>query len=529
MSLFDRPRNPVILHASRLLRIVAEGREPSDYLVNTLSYRAARAAPLTESAVLQQAATARQLIMTTVIIIAACTNACWAAAGESDVAPLTPDESQALNSIQEGNVLSTVAFLASDAMAGRDTPSRELEIASAYVAARFQGAGLEGLGPDGSFYQTNQFQLIRPANSGLKLRIDGAEINSARVLMSPSNDCSVSGDLADAVSPAGKEFTGPVFVDDIALPPRAAGSPAQVLAMWSRRVKPLASQGATAVLVRVNEDSVLPEVINGLATKPVALRAGFGFPIPVILVRDTVEQGTAVEMTVPSAVEVSVPVHNVIGVLRGSDAELTAEAIIITAHLDHIGTTSRGSDPINNGADDNATGVTGVLTLADAFAALEQSPKRSVIFMTFWGEEKGLLGSKYYSQHPLWPLEKTVANINLEMIGRPAAGAEGKAWGTGWTRSTLGPQLAVGAQRAGVEIFHNEQLSEMLYTRSDNFPLANVGVIAHSFSAGSLHDDYHQPSDEVAKLNIPHMTKIIRGLFAGTLPLANGDLTPTAN
>jgi len=450
-------------------------------------------------------------------------------ADDDSVGELTVEQQTALDNIQQNDVLATVAFLASDAMAGRDTPSRELEIASAYVAARFQGAGLEGLGPDGGFYQTEQFQLVQPSTSDPTISLQGKPVNKADILMSPFEDVTVNGQLSDGNSPGTEEFDGPVLVDDVVLPPRAAGSPVQVLAMWSRRVQPLANLGATAVIVRLKEDSLLTEVAAKLRQEPVALPKQFAFDIPVILTQAEMAVGDEIELTAPAAVRSSVPVHNVIGVLRGSDPDLTDEAIIVSAHLDHIGLSNRGSDPVNNGADDNATGVTGVLTLADAFAEMKTRPKRSMIFMTFWGEEKGLLGSKHYAQHPLWPLEKTVANVNLEMIGRPADGAEGKAWGTGWTRSTLGPQIALGAERAGVTVFHHEQFSEMLYTRSDNFPLANVGVIAHSFSAGSLHNDYHQPSDEVAKLNIPHMTKIIQGLFAGILPLADGELTPTMN
>ncbi|MFZ9090434.1 MAG: M28 family peptidase, partial [Planctomycetaceae bacterium] len=134
--------------------------------------------------------------------------------------------------------------------------------------------------------------------------------------------------------------------------------------------------------------------------------------------------------------------------------------------------------------------------------------------------------SRAYCETPLWPLQKTVANINIEMIGRPEEGADSKAWGTGWTRSSLGSQLAAGAERVGVEIFHREDVSEMLYTRSDNYAFVGKGVIAHSYSAGSLHSDYHRPTDEVERLNIPHMTHVIQGLFAGSLPLAWGELTP---
>ena len=207
--------------------------------------------------------------------------------------------------------------------------------------------------------------------------------------------------------------------------------------------------------------------------------------------------------------------------------QLAKEAIIFTAHLDHIGQQGSVGDTICNGADDDATGVTGVLSLADAYGAMETAPKRTVIFMTFWGEEKGLLGSRYYCANPVWPLEKTVANINLEMLGRPEPGASGKCWSTGWEKSDLSELMSVGAKKVGVLIFQHPTFSgDMLYRASDNAPFVDKGVIAHSFSAGSLHEDYHKPGDEWQKLELKHMTKVIQGLFAGSLPFANGEFTP---
>lgn len=469
----------------------------------------------------------RVLVFTAACCTASFPGMARTAAEEFTVAPLTDDEQQAIAAISEKDVLSTVAFLASDEMAGRSTPSTELNIAAAYVAARFRGAGLEGLGPDGSFYQTENLPLVGPPVKGVELRVGDAGIVGVRALMGMPEAVAVEGIPVDG-SVADARFDGPVWVDETPLPPQASGSAVQVLAMWSRRVRQLTEQGARAVLIRTADDSVLWDVARELAEDPVALPARFGFDCPVLLIPQTAPLDQVVHLNIPPRVEVQVPVHNVIGVLRGSDPELSQEAVIITAHLDHIGLSGRGDDPVNNGADDNATGVTAVVTLADAFSALKERPARSVVFMTFWGEEKGLLGSKHYAQHPLWPLDRTIANINIEMIGRPENGAEGKAWGTGWTRSSLGPQMAAGAARADVMIFHHEAFSEMLYARSDNYSFVNVGVIAHSFSAGSLHDDYHQPTDEVARLNIPHMTQVIQGLFAGSLPIARGALTPVA-
>jgi Zn-dependent M28 family amino/carboxypeptidase len=147
--------------------------------------------------------------------------------------------------------------------------------------------------------------------------------------------------------------------------------------------------------------------------------------------------------------------------------------------------------------------------------------------MTFWGEEKGLLGSFHYVKNPIWPLEKTVANVNIEMIGRPEPGANEKVWMTGWERSDLGKLMNDGSQKMGVLTFAHPQLSgDMLYRASDNWPFAEKGVIAHSFSAGSLHPDYHKPSDHVEKLELKHMTRVIQGLFGGVMGLASGEATP---
>ena len=448
-------------------------------------------------------------------------------ADEPVVSPLTEDEQQAMDGVKQSEVLSTVAFLASDEMAGRNTPSRELDIASAYVAARFRGAGLEGLGPDSSYYQITELTQYLIAPGLAEISVAGSPVPSRGILFAGENAVALTAVVTndqrlDDVS--GKV----VVIDEFPLPPQAIDNPNMMLVTWARRIGPIASKGAAAILVRTADTSSLPEVAQRLKEKPLSLPPQFLVACPVVLIPADAKLDGDVTITAPAREAIATPVKNVIGVLRGADPALAQEAVIISAHLDHIGQLpeERQGDLINNGADDNATGVTAVLTLADAFAQLGNRPQRSVIFMTFWGEEKGLLGSKYYAENPLWPLEKTVANINIEMIGRPEENAEGKTWGTGWNRSNLGQLMALGAARADVNVFHREDVSEMLYTRSDNYSLAQKGVIAHSFSAGSLHSDYHQPSDEVSKLNLPHMTRIIRGLFAGALPIVDGQLTP---
>ncbi|MFO0978706.1 MAG: M28 family peptidase [Planctomycetaceae bacterium] len=449
-----------------------------------------------------------------------------ARAQETSVPELTPDEQKAMAVIQQGMVTSTISFLSSDEMAGRDTPSKELNIAAAYVAARFRGAGLEGLGPEGSFYQTNELQQYGAPASNATVKAGSESIQVLGTVFGPDE----AAEVRSVVVTDKEDVTGKLVVmDEPVLPPQAASNPLMGTVAIARRIAPIAAKKPSGILIRVAEGSPLPDMMAASQGKAVSMPAQFQYALPVVLIPKQTKLDGEVQLNATPRVRNVAQVHNVIGVLRGSDPELSKQAIMITAHLDHIGVLQgdREGDTINNGADDNATGCTAVVTLADAFAALETKPARSVIFMTFWGEEKGLLGSKYFADKPLWPLENVVANVNIEMIGRPEVGADEKMWGTGWTRSTLGPQLAVGAKRAGVEVFHREDVSEMLYARSDNYSFVQKGVIAHSFSAGSLHNDYHQPSDEFSKLNVKHMTRIIQGLFAGCLPLAKNQLTPT--
>ena len=217
--------------------------------------------------------------------------------------------------------------------------------------------------------------------------------------------------------------------------------------------------------------------------------------------------------------------RNVIGVLQGTDPVGSNEAILFSAHLDHLGVRKGIGDGIFNGADDDASGVTAVLMLADAFGAMPK-PKRTVLFMTFWGEESGLLGSKQFAAKPTWPLDKIIANINIEMIGRPEPGANNKIWMTGWQESNLGTIMNIASMAHGIEIFEHPLHSSRLYRASDNWSFVQKGVTAHSFSAGSLHADYHQPDDEWEKLEIPHMTRVIQGLFYASQPLLDGTATP---
>jgi len=442
---------------------------------------------------------------------------------------LSEVQAAAVKSITEKQILSTVSFLASDEMAGRNTPSTELTIASAYVAARFRGAGLEPLGDDGSYFQVYQMQMSKPPALGIALSLStGDEILNKGLLAAGDKPELITAKVLTEAEAMAADAPEIVLIDELMIPPQAANRASLVIATLSRRIKGLTSKGARVILMKCSSDSVLPEVALALQQQPSRNVEGLRPECPVILVKATDDlAGKEMNVTVPAQDTLEMPVRNVIGVLRGCDKQLAQEAILVSAHLDHIGTRSEGGDLINNGADDNATGVTAVLSLADAFSSMPSSPQRSLIFATFWGEEKGLLGSKEFAKTPTWPLNKLIANVNIEMVGRPETDAREKAWMTGWQHSNLGSLMNAGASRVGVTVFDRPDVGEMLYTRSDNYSLVQKGVVAHSFSAGSLHADYHQPSDEWEKLDLPHMTRVIQGLFAGILHVTDDDVSVT--
>ena len=205
---------------------------------------------------------------------------------------------------------------------------------------------------------------------------------------------------------------------------------------------------------------------------------------------------------------------NVVGILRGSDPHAGKEAILLTAHLDHLGVgPAKNGDSIYNGADDDASGTTAVLELARVFAAAPRPP-RTLLFVLFGSEEIGGFGNRYFLDHPPLPLDHIVANLEFEMIGRrdPALAGDG-LWLTGFDRSDLGPELA----RHGAVLQADPHPKQNFFQRSDNYNLARRGIVAHTVSSFGLHADYHQPSDEIAGIDFVHMT---RGIQSMVKPIA---------
>jgi Zn-dependent M28 family amino/carboxypeptidase len=244
-----------------------------------------------------------------------------------------------------------------------------------------------------------------------------------------------------------------------------------------------------------------------------------------------------ISFDVPAPVDEKVTVKNVIGILPGSDPNLKSTCVLVTAHYDHIGTSETAvgmtegqpsaTDHIYNGANDDGSGTVSVVEIARALSALH--PKRSIIFMTFFGEERGLLGSTYYGRHPVFPVAKTVADINLEQVGRTDS-SEGpevaNASITGYDYSDVTKYLEAAGRRTGIRIYKDDNASDQFFVRSDNAALAEQGVPAHTLTTAFEYPDYHGLGDEWQKIDYDNMAKVDRTVALAVLNIANALKAP---
>jgi hypothetical protein len=241
--------------------------------------------------------------------------------------------------------------------------------------------------------------------------------------------------------------------------------------------------------------------------------------------------------------EVKVRAENVLGFLEGSDPKLKQEILVVTGHYDHIGLTTSGTDKVNNGADDDGSGTTGVLLIAEAFTKAKKAgngPKRSILFMTVVGEEKGLLGSEWYSEHPVFPLANTIADLNTDMIGRTGFEHQGKADSTNYIYVIGSDKLSSEMKKISETVnntytklvldykYDDPSDTERIYYRSDhyNFAKHNIPII---FYFDGLNQDYHKASDEVSKINFPLLAKRAQLTYFTAWELANRATRPVVD
>ena len=427
----------------------------------------------------------------------------------------------AFDRISADSLRTNITWLAADERQGRMTPSPGLEASADYIAIQFRRAGLTPAGPDGSYFQLAPFAQVTPKLDDFQLTLEaggrrfslsgnGVKVQSLTAL-DYRNEVIVhlprSGPIPAVV---GQVVAGDdAYATEAALYSLAARKPALILLT----IDGTRANDATPVLLEA--DPSIPPVIRIYNRTAAGLLAG--------------RSETTLTLHASAPARHDVVLRNVAGILRGSDPAVRDRYVILSAHYDHLGVKAPGpGDRIYNGANDNVSGTASVVEIAKALAALPQHPRRSVLFLALFGEEEGLLGSFYYVRHPLIPIARTIADINLEQLGRTDSsdGEEIARFGlTGPSYSNLPSIMSAAAKTEGTGVYQKDGADDY-FDRSDNFAFALAGIVAHTAVVAFDFADYHAVSDEAAKIDYANLVGVDRGIAAGVAAVANAAVPP---
>ncbi len=480
------------------------------------------------------------------------------AAGKWKYAPSAPQR-QAINAISAESLRGHLSFIASDLLDGRGNGTTGEDVAAEYISAQFRRAGLKPAGDDG-YYQTVPKIRLTPNLEGYRCRIQlegkGVDVPSARFALTgaPASRSPLIREIHIDDAPVVKiPFSG-------SLPPRsetmkgcavmtefppAPQDRAQMANFIARRQEFMfrVQELNPALLVEVRRGT--PQDLGYFRSRTLIDpeqqgRPSTGIPLAAVSdpavaeLYDSLADGPAqakFTLHVPAPLETRTPLRNVIGLLPGADPKLADSYILVTAHYDGQGTRP-GTAGGWNSANDNGSGTVSVIDIAAAMASLKERPRRSLVFMTFYGEETGLTGSRYYAQHPVFPVDKTIAEINLEMVGR-TDDTEGdqhkRASLTGFDYTDLGELFRRAGELTGVTVFKHEKNSDSYFGRSDNQPMANLGVPAHTLCVTFVYPDYHGAADTWDKIDYDNMALTVRMVATAVLMLAESDEEPRWN
>jgi hypothetical protein len=467
--------------------------------------------------------------------------------------PVAPPVWAALDSIRAADLKGDLSFLSSDAMQGRFTPSPELDIAAEFIASKFRAAGLEP-GGDRDYFQTAAMVSRRmpPLRSALRVYlasslivVPAAQIQirdlsaAAQILGAPV--LAVAIDDADKLKTA--NLKGKVVM--VAQPDADKLTDRQKTGL--RAIHQALASSDAVLEVRVVREKAAPVQPRLLSTDQASQH---GIPqiavanerLSNLLTHSKIIPGMSASVRLPAPEDRNVVLKNVIGILRGSDPVLKDTSVLLTAHYDHIGTGEtagrlavsgpKADDRIYNGANDDGSGTVSVVEIARALARLNPHPSRSVVFMTFFGEELGERGAQFYAKHPVFPAAKTVADLNLEQLGRTDS-TVGKqvenATLTGYQYSDVTKFLEQAGRETGIKVYEDKDASEPYFLRSDNEALARLGIPAHTVAVAYDFPDYHAVGDEWQKIDYENMAKVDRMIGLAVVNLANSATAPEWN
>jgi len=503
-------------------------------------------------------------------------------------------------SISKDNAYKHLSVLASDEYEGRETGKKGAWMAADYIRTQFKNLGLTAP-VNGSYFQP--VGMATYSLSQTVFTINGTPMESLKDFVIQPNNVTLKGftfnasevlfagyglNKGDYNDYAGQQVSGKVVMIFAAGDPTQKGAaPAatdrtamrKAMAERQAKISYLMDNGAAGIIVvDPTLDNITPEMKARLAgsDQVVLLKAANvermqnqKSPNVVSVNTATANQilkasGSTVEALQqqitaagkPASKMVKVDVsasamkqenkvraENVLGYLEGSDPKLKSEVLVVSAHYDHEGMTTSGTDKVFNGADDDGSGTTGVIMMAEAFAKAKKAgkgPKRSILFLAVVGEEKGLLGSDWYSENPIFPLKNTIANLNIDMIGRTGTEYQTKADSTNYIYvigsdklSTELRQISEATNKTYTKLhldykFDDPNDTERIYYRSDHYNFAKHGIPIIFYFNG-VHEDYHKPSDEIGKINFPLLAKRAQLAYYTAWELANRATRPVVD
>ncbi|MCS7300620.1 MAG: M20/M25/M40 family metallo-hydrolase [Fimbriimonadales bacterium] len=475
-------------------------------------------------------------------------------------------------------------FIASDALEGRDTPSRGLDIAGLYIVSHLKRWGVKPAGENGTYFQTLNYRTDAVNLSETRLQIGGrtfeygvgfvarpVPLNATAPLVyvgygwsnpdkgvDPYAELDVQGKILVVQAGYPREV-GENFENAAALGWRSPEQNAldkgalaivridptdmerleRIARAWSQRRAVEGLETMSRVPLIIASQPLLEAIFAGerFSAAELIQRANGGEPAPSFALSES--KRLSITISARSQAEVA---RSVIGVIEGADPALKNEYVSLGAHLDHVGVASRGgADRIYNGADDNGSGCVALMEIAEAFATGPR-PKRSILLLWYAGEEQGLLGSRLFVERPTVPLENIIVNINLDMVGRSKQPGDNNPR----NRELSGPNevYVIGPNVASPDIgkvlnrvneqylqmtlnpmYDSLQHPEQLFFRSDHFSFVSKGIPAVFFFTG-LHEDYHQVTDSVEKIDFEKMARVARTVFGLAWALADAPERP---
>lgn len=520
-------------------------------------------------------------------------------------APASIASQRGVDTITAAEMKDYLSFVASDEMEGRDTPSRGLDTIAKFLAMNLSRWGFKPAGDDGSFFQkiglrrdylekaettvqlNGQTLIIgddyipyaRSANISAPLVFAGSGwfVKSKNVdaykgidakgkiaiIVSPPDGLPRGITRADLTGKRGEDYmtaseyaqkqgvAGLVFIPDF-----------QYLANWDRNRSRLTERGVIGVekfqttpgSIASGNPAVNLVLLPQIVAAPRLANALFqGERQNAISIFDSIYSGKVpdsfelnpekqLSLTIKTKVE-TLATQNVVAVFEGSDPVLKDEYVALGAHYDHVGIgLPVNGDAIYNGADDDGSGTTALLTMAEALAKAPTRPKRSVLFVWHAGEEKGLWGSRYFTENPTIPLAKIVTQLNIDMIGRSkkegdtnvrnanlSGPNEVYVIGSKMMSTELG-ELTEAVNKDYLNIAFNYRYDDptdpnRFFFRSDHYNYAKRGIPIVFFFDGE-HEDYHRPGDEVQKIDFQKMEKVTRTVYMLLWEVANRATRP---